>query len=151
MGDRDIKDGTRSVTQRHGWAVPSATASGARPKPMLQTVTPCGPTSRSAGLSRLKRSGTEFAPEGRSSVQRSVRIDTRNGDRLGSGGYDDHDAPGYLLKGGGPLTPEPRSECGSLASETTCGSRAEACPNDGLVRQQKSFVRMQLTVTSWCS
>jgi hypothetical protein len=38
----------------------------------------------------------------RCSVQRSVRIDARNGDRLGSGGYDYHDAPGYLLKGGGP-------------------------------------------------
>jgi len=38
-----------------------------------------------------------------------VRIDARDGDPLGSG-YDDHDAPGYLLKGGGPLTPEERSE-----------------------------------------
>ena len=35
-------------------------------------------------------------------VQRSYRIDARNGDRLGSGGYDYHDAPGYLLEGGGP-------------------------------------------------
>ena len=43
-------------------------------------------------------------------AQRSVRIDARNGDRLGSGGYDYHDAPGYLLKGGGPLTAEERSE-----------------------------------------
>jgi len=31
-----------------------------------------------------------------------VRIDARNGDRLGGGGYDYNDAPGYLLKGGGP-------------------------------------------------
>ena len=38
----------------------------------------------------------------------------------------------------------------SLGSEDTCGSRAEACPNDGLARQQKSFVRVQLTVTWWC-
>ena len=30
------------------------------------------------------------------------------------------------------------------------GSR-RSVPNDGLARQQKSFVRMQLTVTSWCS
>ena len=30
--------------------------------------------------------------------------------RLGSGGYDYSDAPGYLLKGGGPLTPQERSE-----------------------------------------
>ena len=110
MGDRDIKDGTRSVTQRHGWAVPSATASGARPKPMLQNVTPCGPTSRSAGDNATKEERDRIRAWGRSSVQRSVRIDTRNGDRLGSGGYDDHDAPGYLLKGGGPLTPEERSE-----------------------------------------
>lgn len=43
-------------------------------------------------------------------AQRSVRIDARNGDRLGSGGYDYNDAPGYLLKGGGPLTAEERSE-----------------------------------------
>ena len=43
--------------------------------------------------------------------QRSVRIDTRSGvTRLGSGGYDYSDAPGYLLKGGGPLTPQERSE-----------------------------------------
>jgi hypothetical protein len=40
--------------------------------------------------------------------------------------------------------------CGSLRSEDTCGSRAEACPNDRLARQQKSFVRVQLTVTWWC-
>jgi hypothetical protein len=33
-------------------------------------------------------------------AQRSVRIDARNGHRLG--GYDYNDAPGYLLKGGGP-------------------------------------------------
>jgi hypothetical protein len=46
----------------------------------------------------------------RCSVQRSVRIDARSGDRLGSGGYDYHEAPGYLLKGGGPLTAEERSE-----------------------------------------
>ena len=38
----------------------------------------------------------------RCSVRRAYRINTRNGDRLGSGGYDYHDAPGYLLKGGGP-------------------------------------------------
>ena len=37
-------------------------------------------------------------------------IDARNGDRLGSGGYDYHQAPGYLLKGGGPLTAEERLE-----------------------------------------
>ena len=43
-------------------------------------------------------------------AQRSVRIDARNGDRLGSGGYDYQAAPGYLLKGGGPLTPQERSE-----------------------------------------
>ena len=43
-------------------------------------------------------------------VQRSLRIDARNGDRLGSGGYDYQDAPGYLLKGGGPLTAQERSE-----------------------------------------
>ena len=99
-----------AVTQRHGWAVPSATASGARPKPMLQNGTPCGPTSRSAGDNATKEERDRIRAWGRSSVQRSVRIDTRNGDRLGSGGYDDHDAPGYLLKGGGPLTPEERSE-----------------------------------------
>jgi hypothetical protein len=46
----------------------------------------------------------------RCSVQRSVRIDARSGGRVGSGGYDYHDAPGYLLKGGGPLTAEERSE-----------------------------------------
>ena len=98
-----------AVTQRHGWAVPSATASGP-PKPMLQNVTPRGPTSRSAGDNATKEERDRTRAWGRSSVQRSVRIDTRNGDRLGSGGYDDHDAPGYLLKGGGPLTPEERSE-----------------------------------------
>jgi hypothetical protein len=38
-----------------------------------------------------------------------VRIDARTGDRLG-GGYDYNDAPGYLLKGGGPLTADERSE-----------------------------------------
>jgi hypothetical protein len=43
-------------------------------------------------------------------VQRSVRIDARNGDRLGGGGYDYRNALGYLLKGGGPLTAEERSE-----------------------------------------
>ena len=37
-----------------------------------------------------------------------------------------------------------------MRSEATCDSRAEARPNDGLARHQKSFVRMQLTVTSWC-
>jgi hypothetical protein len=46
----------------------------------------------------------------RCGVQRSVRIDARNRDRVGSGGYDDHDAPGYLLEGGGPLTADERSE-----------------------------------------
>jgi hypothetical protein len=40
----------------------------------------------------------------------AYRIDARSGDRLGSGGYDYHNAPGYLLKGGGPLTAEERSE-----------------------------------------
>jgi hypothetical protein len=39
-------------------------------------------------------------------AQRSVRIDARNSDRLGGGGYDYNDAPGDLLKGGGPLTAE---------------------------------------------
>ena len=39
-----------------------------------------------------------------------MRIDARNGDRLGSGGYDYQNAPGYLLKGGGPLTADERSE-----------------------------------------
>ena len=43
-------------------------------------------------------------------AQRSVRIDARNGDRLGSGSYDYHNARGYLLKGGGPLAAEERSE-----------------------------------------
>ena len=38
----------------------------------------------------------------RCGVQRSVRIDAHNGDRLRSGGYDYNDAPGYLLKGGEP-------------------------------------------------
>ena len=33
-----------------------------------------------------------------------MRINARNGDRLGSGGYGYSQAPGYLLKGGGPLT-----------------------------------------------
>ena len=99
-----------AATQRHGWAVPSATASGARPKPMLQNVTPYGPTSRARGITRLNEERDRIRAWGRSSVQRSVRIDARNGDRLGTGGYDDHDAPGYLLKGGGPLTPEERSE-----------------------------------------
>jgi hypothetical protein len=47
----------------------------------------------------------------RCGVQRAVRISARNGDRLGSGGYDYGNAPGYLLKGGGgPLTAEERSE-----------------------------------------
>jgi hypothetical protein len=46
----------------------------------------------------------------RCNVQRAYRIDARNGDRLGSGGYDYHEAPGYLLKVGGPLTAEERSE-----------------------------------------
>src|SRR6476619_7388306 len=121
MGDRDIKDGTRAVTQRHGWAVPSATASGARATPMLQNATPCGPTSRSAGENATKEERDRIRAWGRSSVQRSVRIDARNGDRLGSGGYEDHDAPGYLLKGrwavdargavgiAAPWGPEPRA------------------------------------------
>jgi hypothetical protein len=39
-----------------------------------------------------------------------VRINARNGDRLGSGGYDYSEAPGDLLKGGGPLTADERSE-----------------------------------------
>lgn len=30
--------------------------------------------------------------------------------RLGGGGCDYNDAPGYLLKGGGPLTADERSE-----------------------------------------
>ncbi len=46
----------------------------------------------------------------RCGVQRAVRISARSGDRLGNGGYDYSEAPGYLLKGGGPLTPEERSE-----------------------------------------
>ena len=46
----------------------------------------------------------------RCSVVRSVRINARNGDRLGSGSYDYSEAPGYLFKGGGPLTPDERSE-----------------------------------------
>jgi hypothetical protein len=86
----------------------------------------------------------------RCGVQRAYRIDSRNGDRLGSGGYDYQNAPGYLLKGGGPLIQEERSELRLLEVRGHGGSRAEACPNDGLARQQKSFVRMQLTVTSWC-
>ena len=43
-------------------------------------------------------------------VQRSMRIDAPDGDRPGSGGYDYHDARGYLLKGGGALTADERSE-----------------------------------------
>jgi hypothetical protein len=46
----------------------------------------------------------------RCGVQRAYRIDSRNGDRLGSGGYDYSEVPGYLLKGGGPLTAKERSE-----------------------------------------
>ncbi len=99
-----------AVTQRHGWAVPSATASGARPKPMLQNVTPCGPTSRSAGDNATKEERDRIRAWGRSSVQRSVRIDARNGDRLGSGGYDDTTPRATCSKGGGPLTLEERSE-----------------------------------------
>ena len=44
----------------------------------------------------------------RCGVQRSVRIDAHNGDRLRSGGYDYND--GLLLKGGEPLTADERSE-----------------------------------------
>ena len=43
-------------------------------------------------------------------VPRSMRIDACDGDRLGIGGYDYHDARGYLLKGGGALTADERSE-----------------------------------------
>jgi hypothetical protein len=46
----------------------------------------------------------------RCGVERAVRISARDGDRLGSGGYDYTNAPGYLIKGGGPLTPKERSE-----------------------------------------
>ena len=130
-----------AVTQRHGWAVPSATASGARPKPMLQNVTRCGPTSRARGITRLNEERDRIRAWGRSSVQRSVRIDARNGDRLGSGGYDDHDAPGYLLKGGGrrdargavgiaaPWGPKPRAAHAPKRALTTgwLGSKSRLC------------------------
>lgn len=46
----------------------------------------------------------------RCEVRREVHISARSGDRLNGGGYDYNNAPGYLLKGGGPLTPEERSE-----------------------------------------
>ena len=39
-----------------------------------------------------------------------MRIDARQDDRLGGGGYDYNDAPGYLLKVAGPLTADERSE-----------------------------------------
>ena len=39
-----------------------------------------------------------------------MRINARNGDGLGSGGYGYSQAPGYLLKGGGPLTADERAE-----------------------------------------
>jgi hypothetical protein len=58
-------------------------------------------------------------------VQRSMRIDARDGDRLGSGGYDYHDARGYLLKGGGALTADERSELGlaEIAGHLQVGTR----------------------------
>lgn len=46
----------------------------------------------------------------RCSILRDVRISALSGDRLGNNRYDYSQAPGYLFKSGGPLTPEERSE-----------------------------------------
>jgi hypothetical protein len=62
--------------------------------PVRQTRTPWSADRRSP---RTLRPDTNCI---RCRARRSVRIDARNGDRLG--GYDYNDAPGYLLKGGGP-------------------------------------------------
>jgi hypothetical protein len=75
------------------------------------------------GYTRAKRVKGEYF-EGlacmRCGVQRSVRIDAHNGDRLRSGGYDYNDAPGYLLKGGEPLTADERSELRLLEVMDRC-------------------------------